>query len=551
MQHPAVAFVMLGLLLVGTPSWAAEGKWTISAVIEGDGVPTAARIELTRPTIASSDGRTASRMKRLRKIKPLPGRTTVETGYGFVIDGSTQLNLSEGPYEFRVFRGPEFRVIAGNSMIEKTSSDEHLFELPRILDMQKLGWVSGDCFVPWSRESLPVRMTAEDLHVASTVAGRTVRDDDPNADLTKLRAQRERHELPMLSDPLWIRGDVEAMGGLAIYSESSDEAADPEATLASDDANLSALQQLAEVTSSRRDHPDNESIQTKVAVENPFAWPLPVYLASEQIDGYFLLGDWLRLDGSPLQTMTGRPFPTKASRTAISLGREAEQIYWELLDAGFRVAPLAGSGDDGGLHPVGYNRLYVAGESNDPSTSQTHTVESAEQWWSGAWAGRSFVTNGPLLISNLDGHLPGHVFQINSNSPALLRAELALTVQDPVDYLEVIYNGQVHYSAKLDEYAKAGGKIPPLRVTRSGWALIRVVTLYEDHFRAASTAPWYFEVDGDQRISRSSVEFFQTWLADYESHLRSQQTGDLQAYSPFIRAAREFWQSRLKTANTK
>lgn len=552
MQHPAITFVLLSLLSVWPPAWAAEGKWTISAVNEADGSPTVARIELTRPTIASSDGRTASRMKRLRKIKPLSGRTTVETGYGFVIDGPVQLNLSEGPYEFRVFRGPEYRVIAGNSTIEKTSSDEHLFDLPRILDMRQLGWTSGDCFVPESRESLPVRMTAEDIHVAATVAGERTDDEDPDQEIAKMRSQRDRHELPPLSDPLWIRRDVEAIGGLAIYRAGHDKPAAPDLnSLASDDAHLSALQRLAGLASQRREHPEGTPEQAKVAIENPFAWPLPVYLASDQVDGYFVLGDWLRLDHSPLQTKTGRPFPTKATRTSTSLGREAEQIYWELLDAGLRPVPLAGSGDDGGLHPVGYNRLYVAGDSTDPSTAKTGAVESADQWWSGAWAGRSFATNGPLLIANLDGKLPGHVFQVNSSSPALLRAELALTVQDPVDYLEVIYNGQIHYSAKLDEYAQAGGKIPPLRITRSGWALIRVVTLYEDHFRAATTAPWYFEVDGESRISRNSVEFFQTWLTDYETHLRSQPTADLNAYAPFIRAAREFWQSRLETANTK
>lgn len=542
---------MLGLLWIATPLWAADGKWTISAVNEADGTPTTARIELTRPSIASSEGRPASRMKRLRKVKPLLGRTTVETGHGFVIDGSTRLNLSEGPYEFRVFRGPEYRVIAGHSTIEKTSSDEHVFELPRILDMQQLGWVSGDCFVPWSRESLPVRMTAEDLHVASTVAGEKDGAEDLASEITKLRSQRDRHELPSLSDPLWIRRDVEEIGGLAIYSESQDHPSAPVAPLASEDPDMAALQHLAGLPSTRRESFEGSSSPAKVAIENPFAWPLPVYLASEQIDGYFLLGDWLRLDGSPLQTKAGRPLPTKVTRTATSLGREVEQIYWELLDAGFRIAPLAGSGDEGGLHPVGYNRLYVAGESTDPSTSKTGAVASAAQWWSGAWAGRSFATNGPLLISSLDGKLPGHLFQVDSSNPALLRAELALTVQDPVDYLEVIYNGQIHYSAKLDEHAKAGGKIPPLRITRSGWALIRVVTLHEDHFRAASTAPWYFEVDGDRRITRSSVEFFQTWLTDYESHLRSEPNANLTAYAPFIRAAREFWQSRLATANAK
>ncbi|WP_246112880.1 CehA/McbA family metallohydrolase domain-containing protein [Allorhodopirellula solitaria] len=546
---------MLALSGTLSPVGAADGKWTISAVEESDGEPRVARIELTRPTVSRGGNRPTSRVKRLRIVRPLPGRTAVEAGFGFVLDGPTNLNLSEGGYEFRVSRGPEYRVIGGNSTIEKTSSDEHVFALPRILNMRQLGWTSGDCFVPWSRENLPIRMTAEDLHVAMAVANPVAREgDDPAKKVVELRARRRRHEEPPLSDPLWIGNDVNALGGLAFYGSAAtgpdalatgSESEDPSET----DSDLAALQLLARLASQRRDSSAHPLVQGKVAVENPFAWPLPVYLASDQVDGYFVLGDWLRLDRPITQTKSGRPYSTSNHRTAISLGREAEQIGWELLDAGFRMAPLAGSGDERGLHPVGYNRLYVAGESIDSSSSSSQPVESAEQWWQGVWEGRSFATNGPLLIANLDGKLPGHVFRVDAADPIQLRAELTLTVQDPVDYLEVIYNGQVHYSAKLDEYAKAGGKIPPLHVDRSGWALIRVVTLYENHFRAATTAPWYFEVDGERRITRSSIEFFQNWLAEYETYLRSQPDADLNAYAPFIRSARDFWQSRLQAVN--
>ena len=70
-----------------------------------------------------------------------------------------------------------------------------------------------------------------------------------------------------------------------------------------------------------------------------------------------------------------------------------------------------------------------------------------------------------------------------------LRPELRLAVRDPVDYLDVIHNGEVRYSAKLDEFAKAGGEIPKLEIKESGWVMIRVVTGYEDHLRASFSAP--------------------------------------------------------------
>ncbi|MCM2374008.1 CehA/McbA family metallohydrolase domain-containing protein [Aporhodopirellula aestuarii] len=544
-------------------------------------MPTIARIELTRPQMVRGDGRATTRRTSIRTARPLPGRTAVDTGFGFVIDGRAEVNLHEGPYEFRIFRGPEYRVINGNFTIEKTSEDESTLILPRILSMRQQGWTSGDCFVPPSLENLPIRMSAEDLHLA--MVGNDAASV-PTETTEQLRVRRQRKEQPDLSDPMFIGRGAESIAGLAFYHSngSFDSAGDSE-TQPNTDPQLDAFRRIARLAHTRRENKqvaalnddDDPSAVTspqktssapktsppgtlpaKMAIEDPFAWSLPVSLASGQVDGYFILGDWLRLDKATLQTKTGRPFSTASGRTPTTLGREAEQIYWETLNAGFRLAPLAGTGDEGTLHPVGYNRLYVGGppEANasydDPRQSPT-PVTTEEEWWSRAWSGCSFATNGPLLQATIGGKLAGHVFETSSGIPLSLTPELTLTVRDPVDYLEVILNGKIHYSAKLDEYAKAGGKIPPLNIKESGWALIRVVTLYEGHFRAATTAPWYFDVDDQPRISRASVELFQKWLADFESHLTSQPNVDLAAYAPFIRATRSFWQSRLEQANAR
>jgi hypothetical protein len=478
---------------------AAEGELTLKVVDESTGQPIAARVELTRPQLVvpgSAQRRRISRRNQLRVIRPLPARGTIETSFGFVLDGEVRLNLAEGPYEFRVTRGPEYRIVRGNFVIEKTSEDEHTVELPRILNMRSLGWTSGDALVPPSKGDLVERMRSEALDFA--------------ADLNS----------------------VDVTAGLAFF-QTANQSRDADATLA-------ALHRLAKLT-------DQDS--TKVAIEDPFAWPLPVYLASQQIDGFFVFGDWLRLDKTIMQTKTGRAFPTKQERDAISLGREAEQIYWELLNAGFRLAPLAGTGNDASDHPVGYNRLYVYDDSIDePDRSQT-TDET--EWWEGVWSGRSFTTNGPLLQPRLDGKPPGHVFEIAEGKSVSLTPEVTLTVRDPVEYLEVIQNGMVHYTARLDEFAKAGGRIKPMVIDQPGWAIIRVVTLHEGHFRAAMSAPWYFEVPGDRRISKRSVKFFQDWLSDYETELKSDPALNLSSYAPFIRSARQFWESRAGQANAR
>ena len=518
------------MLLAFTPTIgdAAEGTLTLRVVDEATGKPIAARVELTRPTLtASRTKRRTSRRDAFRIVRPLPARGAIGTSFGFVLEDSLEINLKEGPYQFRVTRGPEYRVIQGNFAIEKTSVDEHVVSLSRILNMKKLGWISGDCLVPQSKHrsqfknNLERRMSAEGLQVATEEGGE---EGNGNPQI-QVRAGIVFYDLP---------------------DKASKEVTDQE---------LATLKAIGNVAQLRREKPTSlqatTTSQPRIAIENPFAWPLPVYLSSQQIDGCFVLGDWLRLDATIRKPSSGRPYPDEMLPDDRSLGREVEQIYWEMLNCGFRIAPLAGSGDEAVDHPVGYNRLYVASDldvANDAGSSSTEASINRKQWWDGVWRGGSFATNGPLMQPKLDGKLPGHVFSLSSGEELNLTPELTLTVQDPVEYLEVILNGMIHTTTKLDEFAKAGGRLKPIRVNQSGWALIRVVTLHKGHFRAAMTAPWYFEVDGQPRISKRSVKFFQSWLADYESELKKRSVMNLAKYAPFIRGARRFWTRRSELA---
>lgn len=496
--------------------FAAGGSLTVSVRDEGDGQPVITRIVLER---ADKPGRRVT----VRKMVP--------AGVGLVLDRSAELSLPDGPYRFSMIRGPEYRIITGNFALERTSLDEHSVALPRMVEMLQEGWTSGDCCVPRSPYSLPLRMASEDLHLA-TVLGHL--DAKPIAG-------RQADEPPE-NDPSWISENASHKGGLVFYNSSG----------ANEPANEVEQAGADHVSRQKGELPVERLIQlgqqdeVKIAVENPFAWQLPIWLASGQVDGFFLLGDWLRLDKKVLSISDGRgpQGPTTAGNQ--TMGRWAEKIYWNLLDAGFRIPPLAGSGDQGGQTPVGYNRLYVGkpprGYNGGPPKATK--VESELEWWNAAWRGQSVATNGPLLRPMLGGQLPGHVFKARPGEVLVLQAELQLAVRDPVEYLEVIHNGKVHYSARLDEFAKAGGMLPPVNAEESGWVTIRVVTLYEDHFRAAMSAPWYIEFEGQPRITNKSVEFFRQWLTDYEQRLRRLPPAELQRHVPFVRAARNFWTRR-------
>ena len=513
-QMTGIAFLAAALSAIpAAGALAAGGSLTITAQEESTHEPTITRMELVRASAP-------------RKLMPV--RKTVPAGFGVVLDRTLELSLPDAAYQFRMIRGPEYRIISGNFALEKTSLDNHKVDLPRMVHMLDRGWTSGDCCVPASPYSLPLRMASEDLHVAAAL-GQVDAKPIPG---------RERDELPE-HEPSWIREDARSHGGLIFYGggPTADESSVDESS-PGNDTTLLPVQRLVQQTT-------HDSV--RVAIENPFAWPLPVWLASEKIDGVFVLGDWLRLDRKVLSVKSGRgpEGPTLGGEKAV--GRWAEKIYWQMLEAGLRIPPLAGCGDDGRTTPVGYNRLYVADPLDEYESDvklEARRVDSPQRWWQAAWRGQSVATNGPLLRPKLAGKIPGHVFQANKGEVLRLTPELTLTVRDPVDYLEVIHNGRVHYSARLDEFAKQGGMIPPVEVTESSWVTVRVVTLYEHHFRAAMSAPWYIDFDSKPRMTAEGVEFFRRWLAEYEQRLRRLDPGELKPHVPFIRAARAYWNGK-------
>lgn len=487
---------------------AAGGVLNLTVHEEASGEPTTTRVEIVRAE---------------KPDHPMPIRKAVSAGVGVVLDRSLELNLPDGGYQFRMIRGPEYRIISGTFALDRTSLDEHNVDLPRMIDMRAKGWTSGDCLVVASPISLPLRMVSEDLHVAA-VAGRVDAKPIP---------RRDRDDPPII-DPMWIREDVTAHDGLAFYGldESFSGAMDGDA-IASD--------WIAAANGTN----------AKVVIENPFAWSLPVWLASERVDGMMVLGDWLRLDKKVTKVKNGRPTQALIADTPLSVGRWAEAIYWNILDAGFRIAPMAGGGDDSAGTPVGYNRMYVADPLEgyeDDEQLEARPVGGSDAWWNAAFAGQSVLTNGPMLRPMLGGKIPGHVFTATAGEALQLQPEMRLAVRDPVDYLDVIHNGQVHYSAKLDDFAKGGGVIPPLVIQESGWVVMRVVTGFEDHYRVAMSAPWYIEFDGQRRITPESIAFFGKWLVEHESRLRELPPGELAKHVPYVKAARAFWKSRANGA---
>src|ERR1051325_3707585 len=120
-----------------------------------------------------------------------------------------------------------------------------------------------------------------------------------------------------------------------------------------------------------------------------------------------------------------------AYKTAAGFAQWMLDLYYSLLNCGFRLPVSAGSAS--GVMPIwpGYERVYV----------HLSAPFSYEQWFRDLKAGRSFATNGPLLEVYMDRQPPGA--SIEWQGPASATLAIEAHAQERFDRLEIIYNGEV------------------------------------------------------------------------------------------------------------
>ena len=194
-------------------------------------------------------------------------------------------------------------------------------------------------------------------------------------------------------------------------------------------------------------------------------------------------------------------------------------------------------------NPVGYNRVYV----------HVDGAMNYEQWWRQLKAGRCFVTNGPLLLCNADGKLPGHVFRAEAGRRLDLKLEMSLISNDRVRQIEIIKNGQVDSTIEADD-ALSQQRTGRVSFAESGWFLIRAIADNPRAFRFASTAPFYVEIgEQKQRISRNSAQFFLDWVFEREKQIRAkiQSPDELREVLAYHESTKRYWQDVVKRANAE
>ena len=194
-------------------------------------------------------------------------------------------------------------------------------------------------------------------------------------------------------------------------------------------------------------------------------------------------------------------------------------VWYRLLDCGFRLP--AGAGTDAMANyaslrgPVGLNRVYV----------KTGARPGHAAWLAGIRAGRTFVTNGPLLEFTLGGKQAGDTLRLPA-AAAAVRLTASLRSFVPVDHFQVIGNGKVVADLPLTDRRTAASITRAIPITASGWYVLRAYADGPAHpvmdiYPYATTSPIYVSVAGAPVGSPEDARYFVAWIDRLEKAARA------------------------------
>jgi hypothetical protein len=196
--------------------------------------------------------------------------------------------------------------------------------------------------------------------------------------------------------------------------------------------------------------------------------------------------EWLSPDFWSLQTNT------RQNIDATGFGKiNSAELWYHMLNCGIRL-PLSGGTDKMGRTWIvgGKNRFYA--KVND--WSWDGMMEGLKQ-------GRTFVTNGPLLLVTANGQEIGAELQSDEASMTVT-LDIKLISEKPVDEVEIIKDGKVEKIWSISPSGNSFESSVDLTFKTSGWCAVRVKS-NKPHWdnwgrnntrTAAHTSPFYIKI---------------------------------------------------------
>ena len=434
------------------------------------------------------------------------GEQPFEYGY-FHTAGTDTITVPSGRAIVEVWHGPEYRTARLEVTVGTGESRTVRIPLTRLSDLPSKGWWGGDLHVHMNYGGV-YRNTPPHLSLQARAEGLNV--------VENLIVNKEQR-IPDIAywrpdpDPLSTRDFVLAYGqefhtgfwghagllGLTDHYLLPDYAGYPGTALASLVPTNADVADLAHAQAGLMGYVHPFDFRPDLSrVEGGVPYELPVDVALGKVD-------YIEVMGYSDHLITS-------------------EVWYRLLNCGFRLP--AGAGTDAFPNfaalrgPPGLVRVYARTDSADRALDH-------RRWLAAIRAGRTFVTNAPVLEFTLGRSQIGDEIRLASGGK--LSAHVRLRSPVPVDHLELIGNGRVVASIPLSGDRTAADTTIVVPVDASGWFVLRawsdrpqlpVLDLYP----FASTSPIYVTVGATPVRSKQDAEYFLGWLDRVDQALGSQ-----------------------------
>ena len=200
----------------------------------------------------------------------------------------------------------------------------------------------------------------------------------------------------------------------------------------------------------------------------------------------------------------------------MSLGDDMICPWYGLLQCGFHVPLVGGSGKDSNAVALGSIRTYARLEPSEELSYQA--------WIEAVRAGRTFVTQGPLLLLTVEGQDPGWVIKLPATGGTLhVRAEASSL--EPFERVEILVNGKAQACTKGQDSLTPAVAELNVQLSSSSWIAARCCNEMRDRFGKsygpivlAYTSPVYVELA--DRPMRPDEEAITVFLKSLDSTIR-------------------------------
>lgn len=414
-----------------------------------------------------------------------------------------RVDLPPGEYNITAYRGKEY-IPATKTIRISDQPAEVILSLKRWVNMASQGWYSGDTHVHRLVKELPNVMLAEDLNVALpltnwvSISGQPPSRGNLNTDQDAVKAAAVYVDPLHVYYPLNTEYEISKvnqnrhmLGGVFVLNQKEvlKMGAPPVAPIAQEAHKQGALLDL-----------------------DKHSWPWAFMLVPVMdVDLFELSNNHIWRTNFFFKDFTLKNHPAylnlkmeKDGFTEDGWMHYGFEMYYCMLNCGFRMRPTAGTAS--GVHPVqlGFGRVYV----NLPDGF------SYQKWMSGLDAGRSFVSTGPMLTLKVNQSHLGSAHQKPAGKEYVCHLEGTANYWKPITRIEVVVNGDVVETVKPTNQRDSGAALTSpidlkLKLKGSAWVIVRCFS--EDKTgrkRFAHTAPVYFDVPGEPvRPKRAAVQY--------------------------------------------